>query len=74
MTTNGYDLDEYDLTRLRSEKLIAQHTKSERKPKPKPELRSRLDARYHSERKQLEDFVSRQITTMLGKAFKDYND
>jgi hypothetical protein len=40
-TTNGYDLDEYDLTRLRSEKLIAEHTKPELKRKP--ELRSKLD-------------------------------
>jgi uncharacterized protein YeeX (DUF496 family) len=72
MTTNGYDLDEYDLTRLRSEKLIAQHTKPE--PKPKPALRFRLDTHIHPERKQLEDFVLRQITTLLGKALKDYND
>jgi hypothetical protein len=64
--------NEYDTTRLRSEKLIAEHTKPA--PKPKPALRSKLDTHYHPERKQLEDFVSRQIVTTFDKALKDYHE
>jgi hypothetical protein len=37
MITNGYDFDEYDLTRFRSEKLIAQHSRPEPKTR-KPEV------------------------------------
>jgi hypothetical protein len=69
-TTNAYD--EYDPARLRSEKLIAEHTKPELKRKP--ELRSKLDTHYHPERKQLEDFVSRQIAATLGKALTDSHE